>query len=75
MKLSWKPFILSFLVILVLFPFAYLIVLSLANNWRFPDLLPGYFGLENWSMIIGSEAGLLTSFLSSLIISLSVAIT
>jgi putative spermidine/putrescine transport system permease protein len=74
MKLSWKPFILSLLVFLVLFPFAYLIVLSLANNWRFPDLLPNYFGLQNWRFIFSSEAGLLSSFTSSLIISLSVAI-
>src|SRR5680860_1706249 len=74
MKLSWKPFVLSVAVLLILFPFVYLVLLSFASEWRFPDMLPSYFGLKNWATILGSEAGLLESFVSSLLISLSVGI-
>ncbi len=70
---SWKPYILTLLVLLTLFPFGYLVLLSLAAEWRFPDLLPGYFGLANWRAIWASEVGLLSSFSISILISLSVA--
>ena len=72
MKL-WKPTILSLLILLTLFPFVYLVLLSMASDWRFPDVLPAYFGLKNWSRIFSSETGLLGSFLISVVISLSVA--
>lgn len=72
--LGWKPFVLSLAVLLILFPFIYLVLLSFASEWQFPDLLPSYLGLKNWSTILSSEVGLLTSFASSLLISLSVAI-
>ena len=74
MRPSWKPFILTLFVVLVLFPFVYMVVLSFISGWRFPDLTPEYFGLKNWETIVGSEVGLMQSFVSSLIISLSVAI-
>ena len=74
MKLSWKGFMVSLGVLLILFPFVYLVLLSLISGWRFPDLIPAYFGLQNWSTVFGSEAGLLKSFVSSLLISLSVAL-
>lgn len=74
MKLSWKPIVLSLAVLLIVFPFLYLVLLSFASGWRFPDLLPTYFGPKNWATILGSETGLLESFASSIIISLSVAI-
>ncbi|MBK6264108.1 ABC transporter permease subunit [Marivirga sp. S37H4] len=73
MKFNWKPYILTLIVLLILFPFVYMVLLSLASEWRFPDLLPSYFGLRNWLKIIGSETGLLHSFLISVSISLSVA--
>lgn len=73
MKFSWKPYLLSLLVLLILFPFGYMVLLSLASEWRFPHLLPSYFGLRNWSRIMGSETGLLGSFVISVLISLSVA--
>lgn len=74
MKLSWKPAVLSIFVVLILFPFAFMVWLSLISGWRFPDIIPQYTGFKNWETIIGSESGLLQSFISSLIISLSVAI-
>lgn len=73
MKLNWKPFILTLLVLLIVFPFVYLVLLSLASEWRFPQLVPGYFGLRNWTQVLSSETGLLSSFTISVIISLSVA--
>jgi putative spermidine/putrescine transport system permease protein len=70
---KWKPFVLSLLVLLILFPFVYLTLLSLAADWRFPDLWPAYLGLRNWQQVLSSETGLLSSFLISVLISLSVA--
>lgn len=72
MRPNWKPFILTLLVILVLFPFGYMILLSLSSDWRYPDVWPGYIGLKNWKVITGSEVGLLESFASSMLISISV---
>jgi len=75
MKFNWKPFILTLLVLLIVFPFTYLVLLSMASEWRFPDVLPGYFGFRNWRQIFASETGLISSFLLSVVISLSVALT
>lgn len=75
MKFNWKPFILTLLVILIVFPFAYMILLSMASEWRFPEVLPNYFGLRNWTQIFSSETGLISSFLLSVVISISVAFT
>jgi putative spermidine/putrescine transport system permease protein len=49
-----------------------MVLLSLSSSWRFPDVLPGYFGFKNWVTILGSEAGLLQSFIISVVISLAV---
>lgn len=73
MKNNWKPFVLTLLVVLILFPFAYLLLLSLASEWRFPQLWPAYFGLRNWEQVMTSETGLIHSFTISVAISLSVA--
>lgn len=73
MRLSWKPFILSFMVILIIFPFAYMVLLSFASEWQFPNVMPSYFGLRNWKLVLGAENGLLASLILSIIISLSVA--
>ncbi len=74
MKLNWKPAVLSIFVLLILFPFVFMVWLSLISGWRFPDIIPQYIGFKNWEVILGSETGLLQSFFSSVIISLSVAI-
>lgn len=62
-------------VCLVMFPFVYLVLLSLSADWRFPDLLPSYFGIKNWKTILSSQSGLGESLLLSLLISLFVAFT
>lgn len=73
MKISLKPFILSLVVVLTLFPFVYLVLLSLASDWRFPDITPDYMGFKNWSLVLSSDTSLLESFGLSVLISLSVA--
>lgn len=73
MKANWKPYLLTLLVLFILFPFMYLVLLSLSAEWRFPELWPSYFGLRNWQQIMGSETGLFGSFVISVFISLSVA--
>lgn len=73
MKVSWKSFVLGMAFLLIVFPFVYMVFLSLISDWRFPDLKPSYFGFKNWNTILGSEVGLLQSFVTSLVISLSVA--
>ncbi len=73
MKANWKLFFLGALVILVIFPFAYLLLLSMASEWRFPALWPSYFGLRNWEQVVSSETGLISSFFVSTAISTAVA--
>ncbi len=73
MSFRWKPFVLVAIVLLVIFPFAYLVLLSFASEWRFPAIIPHYFGLNNWKLVLKSEGGLLESFGLSVGISLAVA--
>ncbi|WP_341224966.1 ABC transporter permease [uncultured Arcticibacterium sp.] len=73
MKRSLKSILLAIAGVLIIFPFLYLVMLSFASEWQYPNILPGYFGLNNWKTILGSEIGLLTSFFESVLISLSVA--
>lgn len=73
MRGSIRNSLLTLMVVLIISPFIYLVILSLSSDWRFPHLMPGYFGFKNWSKVLGAEAGLLTSFVNSVIISLSVA--
>lgn len=75
MSFNYKPFILSLIVLLILFPFVYLVALSFAGDWRFPMVLPEYFGLRNWRAVLGTETDLLSSFGISVLISLSVAVS
>lgn len=74
MRFSWKYLVLGVSLLLILFPFVYMVLLSMASDWRFPALVPSYFGFRNWATILESETGLLESFLSSVVISLSVAL-
>lgn len=68
-------FVLLIYAALIVFPFLYLAVLSLSAEWRFPDLVPSYFGLKNWQEVLSGESGLIKSFGLSLFISLTVALT
>lgn len=70
-----KSVILFLYMAIVLFPFIFLLLLSFSSDWVFPQLIPDYFGPKNWVKVISAESGLSKSFLISLTISLSVAIS
>lgn len=57
----------------ILFPFAFLVMLSLGRQWPYPQLFPEHWSLENWSLVLGSSEGLGNSVLLSVLLSLSVA--
>lgn len=62
-----------FFIGLLLFPFAFLLLLSLGRGWAYPDVLPQHWTVENWRFIWGIQAGLGRSALLSLSISLGIA--
>ncbi len=61
-------------VLLVLFPIAFLVGLSLSTDWRFPEVLPQYFTWANWSESIFGNGSIFQSLLTSLVLSVSIAI-
>ncbi|MEO8582322.1 MAG: hypothetical protein ABI415_00925 [Flavitalea sp.] len=73
MKLLKQPIV--FLMLLVfMMPFAFLFVLSIANGWKFPHLLPSGYSTDRWSGLIENSGGLLQSLQLSSMIGLIVAI-
>ena len=56
-----------------LIPFIYLLLLSLSGSWAFPAIWPKEITLRNWEAIFSYQTGIQSSFLFSVIISLSVA--
>lgn len=58
----------------ILFPFAFLLLLSVGRRWAYPALLPGEWTLDNWLAVWGAQAGLGASLALSLALSLSIAI-
>ena len=61
------------IIAVILFPFAFLLMLSLGRRWAYPGLLPAEWTLHNWQAIWGGQAGLGESLLLSLALSLSIA--
>lgn len=55
------------------FPFLFLLVLSLAGPWPFPGLLPAGWTLDRWRGLAAGEGALLASLLRSLALSAAVA--
>ena len=53
-------------------PILFLLLLSLALQWRFPSLLPQSWSFENWKALIQNQSGLLQSFAISIFISILV---
>lgn len=68
-----KSYITKALAITFLFPVAYLIVLSLAETWIFPTVIPNAFTLERWIGLWAGNNDLLSSLMLSLVTALSVA--
>lgn len=57
----------------IIFPIAFLVVLSLGRNWPYPEVLPKSLSLENWSFLQQSDSELWQTFFLSLLISITVA--
>lgn len=60
--------------IIILLPFAVLLVLSLGRNWAYPAILPSVWTLENWRVLLLAQSDLGQSLLLSLTISLCIAV-
>lgn len=68
-----RPILALGLVALCLFPFLYLLVLSLAAAWPFPSLWPEAFSISLWARLVGGSGAIGQSFLLSCGISVGVA--
>ena len=62
------------LVLAILFPFAFLLMLSLGRQWVFPAVLPAEWAANNWVEAVVQGGELAQSLAVSLIISLLVAL-
>lgn len=58
---------------LILFPFAFLLMLSVGRQWPYPAVFPEQWSLGNWQLVLGGSEGLGNSVLLSVLLSLSVA--
>ncbi|HKI47026.1 MAG TPA: ABC transporter permease subunit [Balneolales bacterium] len=63
----------SGMVIVYLFPFLYLAILSLTSRYPFPEIIPKHLDFSHWISVFTGESELTQSLLVSLTISLSVA--
>ncbi|MCB0559835.1 MAG: ABC transporter permease [Lewinellaceae bacterium] len=60
------------IIAVLLFPFVFLLMLSLGRRWAYPALLPGAWTLANWQAVWSMQAGLGESLFLSLALSLSI---
>jgi len=70
-RVSW--FWSKMLALTLLFPVAYLLILSIAAQWIFPSVFPDGLTFERWTRLLSGGDDLLGSLLLSLGIALSVA--
>ena len=61
------------IILAVLFPFGFLLMLSMGRRWVFPSLLPEVWTPDNWLAIWGMQSGLGASLALSLALSLGIA--
>lgn len=69
-----KKLLLAIFLTLLAIPFAYLLLLSLAGNWRYPKLLPETLTTENWQFALTSGSGIGGSLWLSVLLSTGVAL-
>jgi putative spermidine/putrescine transport system permease protein len=69
----YKKLLLAILFALFTLPFGYLLVLSLASEWRFPDLLPASWTANHWTTIGSTGGNWIESALTSLLLAIAVA--
>lgn len=73
MKLS-KKIIASVAIILFTLPFVYLLILSFANEWRFPTLFPRAIRITRWEDALVGNNGIIHGFILSFAIAFFVAL-
>ncbi len=73
MKLS-KKIISSVAIILFTLPFVYLLILSFADEWRFPKLFPLGISVRRWEDALAGNNGITHGFILSLTIAFFVAL-
>ncbi len=74
MTLITKKLIKSLGILLILFPFLFLLGLSFSTNWRFPSILPLEITPDNWLGLFSFSGNLFESFILSIVISVSVGL-
>ena len=72
--IKMKKLTLGLLLALFILPFGYLLVLSLASEWRFPDLSPMGWTLEHWNDLGSAGGNWADSLITSLVLALSVGL-
>jgi putative spermidine/putrescine transport system permease protein len=68
-----KKLALAGLICLFALPFVYLLSLSFATEWRYPNLLPAAWGISHWVDIAGSGGNWVSNAFTSLVLALLVA--
>lgn len=68
-----KKLLLAVFLALMVLPFAYLPLLSLASHWRYPNLLPEAISTANWQSALTSGSGIAGSLCLSVLLSVGVA--
>jgi len=68
-----KKLLLALFLTVLLLPFAYLPLLSVAEHWRYPDVLPRGLSLENWRSAWSPVSGIGGSLGLSVLLSAGVA--
>lgn len=68
-----KSYIAKVVAVTFLFPVVYLLMLSLAKTWIFPDVLPDGFTINRWKSLFYGGNDLFSSLILSLVTALSVA--
>ncbi|MEM8963249.1 MAG: hypothetical protein AAGD38_17320 [Acidobacteriota bacterium] len=71
---AWQGLAATTLGVACLVPLIYLFVLSLAERWTVPDVLPPSLSGDRWLNLLGGRGELVDSLVLSLAISLSVAV-
>lgn len=73
-KQPGSPLLATGLGVVVALPFVLLLLLSVGQVWRFPDVLPPAYSFDAFSRVISADSDLLTGFWLSLSLSASVAV-
>lgn len=63
------------IIILLAFPFLFILMLSLAGEWRYPSILPTTWSLNAWRSLLALNSDITQSLLRSTVIALTVAST